>query len=140
MHSYHAYYYWREEITERMEAAGHTFEDTAEYFSLVKKECADKRQDGKAVTFALMFGGSAMKVQQLLKCSMAEAEVIYNRYHHELYAGVAAHGRAVETLAKKQGFITIGTDGLSLRCPDIYSKDSGTVSSTVRSITNAIIN
>ena len=87
-----------------------------------------------------MFGGSAMKVQQLLKCSMQEAELIYNRYHFELYAGVAEHGRQVEILAKKQGFINIGTEGLSLKCPDIYSKDAGVVASTVRSITNAIRN
>lgn len=139
MHSYHAYFYWREQITEIMESHGVIYEDTAEYFELVKKYCKDLRNKGKEITFCLLFGGSANKVQEILKCSKSEAELIYNRYHNELYSGVAEHARKITIEAKKNGEVPIGDYGLYLKCPDILSSDSGTSSAAARSVVNATI-
>lgn len=138
-HAVHTYMYWKEEVTEIMEANGYPYEDTAEYFSRVKSLCSSLRDKSKGISFALMFGSGPGKIVELLKCSMEEAELIYRRYHTDLYPGVAEYARKVVLEARKNLEVKIGTDGLYLRCPDIKSTDSCVVGAVERSVVNATI-
>ena len=65
--------------------------DVREYYRLVEEghvELGAIRQRGKAPSFGMQYGAYPPKIQSSIKCTMEEAESIFNRYHNELYPGV----------------------------------------------------
>ena len=69
----------------------------------------------------MAYGSGPGKIQQLLKCSRAKAESVYNAYH-TLYSDTARYADKQVSLAKRQGYV-IGAFGLKLRTPNINSND-----------------
>lgn len=90
-HCLNSYYYFKEEIAEHMTLTGDTTTDVREYHRLVEsghKELKAIRQRGKAPSFGMQYGAYPPKIQSSIKCTLEEAESIFNRYHNELYPGV----------------------------------------------------
>jgi len=85
----------------------------------------------------MAYGSGAGKIQQLLKCSKAKAQSVFDAYH-ELYRDTAIYAERNVELAKVQGYIT-GAFGLKLRTPGIRSRDPKKVSSEGRSLNNMTI-
>jgi len=74
-----------------MPLTGDTTTDVKEYHRLVEsghKELKAIRQRGKAPSFGMQYGAYPPKIQSSIKCTLEEAEQIFNRYHNELYPGV----------------------------------------------------
>ena len=89
-HCMNALYYFKEDIAEHMEFTGNTIEDVRT-FNKLRKSIAildEIRQRSKPVSFGLQYGAYPPKVAASIKCSLAAAEVIFNRYHNELYPSV----------------------------------------------------
>lgn len=85
----------------------------------------------------MAYGSGAGKITELLKCSKAEAEEVFARYH-QLYRDTAIYAERNIERAKAQGYIT-GAFGLKLRTPGIRSRDRVKVSSEGRSLNNMTI-
>ena len=134
-HSLRAYAFFKEEIDE---ALGEELDiDDPASINRIKEELPDIRAKSKSPSFAMAYGSGAGKIQQLLKCSKAKAESVFNAYHN-LYAGTAVYAERNVTLAKRQGYVT-GAFGLKLRTPGINSTDSGKASAEGRSLNNMTI-
>ena len=74
-----------------MTLTGDTSTDAQAFYELVEsghKELKAIRQRGKSPSFGMQYGAHPPKVASSIKCTLAEAEVIFNRYHGELYPGV----------------------------------------------------
>lgn len=90
-HCVNSLYYFREEIAEHIELTGDLTTDSRRYAELVDNKHSELkaiRQKGKPVSFGLQYGAYPPKVANSIKCSLSEAEVIFNRYHNELYPNV----------------------------------------------------
>ena len=89
-HCFNSMYYFRKEI----EAILGPINTSAEFNKIYKDGCdSDKRlkairQKGKPVTFGMAYGSYPPKIASTIKCSLEEAQGIFNAYHNELYAGV----------------------------------------------------
>jgi len=130
MHSFHATRYWPEAFSD--------FEDTVEYYAEVKHTHPAERNRSKGPTFLMQFGGGVAKLAATLKCSVEEAEVIYNAYHNELYPDMKKYNERVGQQALRDGFVELGL-GLRLQCPSVRSHDKQTASSALRSVANATV-
>lgn len=63
--------------------------DNASKHDITAKELKIDRDLAKTLNFAMQYWCSAVKVKELMGCSMKEAEYVYNKYW-EVYAGVKA--------------------------------------------------
>jgi hypothetical protein len=73
------------------------------------KELKAIRQRGKPCSFGLQYGAYPPKIAKGIKCSIEEAETIFNRYHNELYPAVTAFRETyVEPTAQETGKLHIG--------------------------------
>lgn len=88
MHTLHACYYFKEEIEKefKMDLSDITAEQVSTLFHT--KEFKPIRQKGKNISFGLDYGAYPKKIQTYLKCDIEVAELIFDRYHQELYKGV----------------------------------------------------
>ena len=91
-HCVNSLYYFREEIAEHIPLTGDLTTDAELYASKLDEIPALKaiRQKGKAPSFGLQYGAYPPKIASSIKCSISEAETIFNRYHNELYPSVTA--------------------------------------------------
>lgn len=55
------------------------------------KEAKSVRQDAKPVSFGLAYGAYPEKIAATIKCSIAEAEQIFNAYHNEMYPQITEY-------------------------------------------------
>jgi len=134
-HSLRAYAFFKEEIDE---ALGEELDPTdPASINRIKDELPKIRGKSKSPSFAMAYGSGAGKIVQLLKCTKAEAEAVFKRYH-ELYRDTAIYAERNIEKAKAQGFIN-GAFGLKLRTPGIRSRDRIKVSSEGRSLNNMTI-
>jgi len=83
------------------------------------------RQDGKPVTFGLSYGAFPKKVANTIKCSLKEAEAIFNAYHNEMYPQITQMRDKALQVAKQKGYLHLGL-GCRIYSDDI-DKDSRTL-------------
>lgn len=100
----------------------------------VKDLAPDLRQESKAPTFAMAYGGSHKPVMNALKCSKSKAEGIVEAYK-ALYPELEEFAEETLHLAKTQGYVQ-GFFGLKLRCPNIRADDRETTSKMGRTLGN----
>ena len=86
------------------------------------------RQKGKPVTFGLSYGAFPAKVAESIKCSIQEAEIIFNAYHTEMYPDITKFRETIEKRTRYQGYNHLG-----MGCR-LFSSDVG---NEVRTIFNA---
>lgn len=90
-HCYNALGYFKSEVEAIIGSEGTHEEKTKRFYQQMEsgnKELKAIRQKGKAVTFGLAYGAYPPKVAAAIKCSIEQAEEIFNSYHDELYTGV----------------------------------------------------
>jgi hypothetical protein len=111
-HCVNSLYYFREEIAQHITLTGDLTTDAKTYAAAVEagnKELKTIRQRGKPCSFGLQYGAYPPKIAKGIKCSIEEAETIFNRYHNELYPAVTAFRETyVEPTAKETGKLHIG--------------------------------
>ncbi len=134
-HSLRAYAFFKDEIDE---ALGESLDVTdPKSINRIKDELPEIRAKSKSPSFAMAYGSGAGKVKDLLKCSKAEAEAVFDGYH-KLYRDTAIYAERNTEKAKAQGYIN-GAFGLKLRTPGIRSRDQQKVGSEGRSLNNMTI-
>ena len=73
------------------------------------KEIKDLRQKSKGVTFGASYGAFPPKIAQTIKCSLEEAEKVFNAYHNDMYPGITKYREQyVLPTAQKQGYLHLG--------------------------------
>lgn len=90
-HCMNSLYYFKEEIAQYLTLTGDPVVDTRNYKEEIEKGNSALeaiRQKGKAPSFGMQYGAYPPKIASSIKCSLQEAEQIFNRYHNELYPGV----------------------------------------------------
>ena len=90
-HCMNSLYYFKEEIAQHIDLTGDAVIDAKNYYEAVEngnKELKAIRQRGKGPSFGMQYGAYPPKIAESIKCSIEEAETIFNRYHNELYPGV----------------------------------------------------
>jgi len=111
-HTMNSIYYFREEIAEHMKLTGDLVTDVKEMYRLVEegnKPLKGIRQKSKQISFGLQYGCYPPKIQAAMKCSMEEAQTIFDRYHNELYPGVTKFREEyVVPTAKTEGRVHMG--------------------------------
>jgi len=120
-HSLGATYYFKDKVEQIL---GHQITDHKEAAKQLKqlvdsgnKEAKAIRQAGKPVTFGLSYGAYPKKVAESIKCSLEEAEIIFNAYHNEMYPDITRFREQVLAYAKQHGYVHLG---LGLR---MYTSD-----------------
>jgi DNA polymerase I-like protein with 3'-5' exonuclease and polymerase domains len=105
-------YYFKEEIGKHLELTGDPATDARNYHKAVEngnKALKAIRQRGKAPSFGMQYGAFPPKIAESIKCTLEEAEQIFDRYHNELYPGVTSfRENTVEPIVKKTGKIHAG--------------------------------
>lgn len=67
------------------------------------------RQEGKGPTFGLAYGAYPPKIAATVKCTLSEAETIFNNYHNVLYPGITKYREEyVLQTACSQGYLHLG--------------------------------
>jgi len=95
------------------------------------KELKKIRQESKGPTFGLAYGAYPAKIAATIKCTMKEAETIFNNYHDVLYPGITKYREQyVLPTAKENGYIHLG-----LGCR-IYVSDA---EKSIRTVNNATV-
>ena len=111
-HCMNSLYYFKEDIGKCMELTGDVIEDTRNYQQAIEngnKELKAIRQRGKGPSFGLQYGAYPPKIASSIKCSLEEAEQIFNRYHDELYPQVTTFREEyVLPTAKRDGRLHMG--------------------------------
>lgn len=73
------------------------------------KEIKTIRQEGKGPTFGLAYGAYPAKIAATIKCTLLEAETIFNNYHNVLYPGITKYREEyVLPTAIAQGYLHLG--------------------------------
>ena len=133
-HSMSATYYFKDRVKELIGDYSDHRQASRDLHALVKKEnkiAETVRQDSKPVSFGLAYGAFPPKVAATIKCSVKEAERIFNAYHHELYPGITDYRENyVLKTAKEKGYIHLG-----LGCR-MYVSDPD---QSIRTIANATV-
>ena len=131
-HSLGATYYFKAEVEQLL---GHSITDHKQAAKELKqlvddgnKQAKAIRQRGKPVTFGLSYGAYPNKVAETIKCSIEEAEQIFNAYHNEMYPDITKFRERVINYTRNHGYNHLG---LGLR---LYSSD---VNKEARTIFNA---
>lgn len=111
-HCYNALGYFKSEVEAIIGDEGTHVDKTKLFYKLIEegnKDLKAIRQKGKAVTFGLAYGAYPPKVASAIKCSIEEAEEIFNSYHDELYTGVTDYRENyILPTAKDKGTIHLG--------------------------------
>lgn len=110
-HCVNSLYYFREEISKYIPLTGDLSTDAKLYASKLDEipELKAIRQKGKGPSFGLQYGAYPPKVAASIKCSLEEAETIFNRYHNELYPAVTKFREEyVEPTSNEKGKLHIG--------------------------------
>jgi hypothetical protein len=133
-HSLASTYYFQEKVSKIIGKYVNNKEASKLLYSLVEtgnNTAKAIRQDGKPVSFGLAYGAYPPKVAATIKCSLQEAERIFNIYHNELYTGITKYREEyVLKTAKEQGYIHLG-----LGCR-MYTDDAN---SAIRTLANATV-
>jgi len=133
-HCLNAAGYFKEEIEDILGSNDGSPEYIKKFFEEVEngnKDLKAIRQKGKGPTFGLAYGAYPPKIAATLKISLEEAEVIFNRYHNELYPDITKYREDyVLPTAKEHGSVHLGL-GLHLKTDD-PKKD-------IRTLANATI-
>lgn len=89
-HCVNSLYYFREEIAQHIPLTGDLTIDAKLYENKLDEieELKKIRQRGKGPTFGLQYGAHPPKIAATIKCTLPEAQQIFNRYHNELYPKV----------------------------------------------------
>ncbi|TFZ81432.1 DNA polymerase [Candidatus Macondimonas diazotrophica] len=133
-HSLSACYYFKPLVEELIGE----FDDPKEASKLLKdlvdkedEEAEKLRQSAKRPSFGLGYGQFPPGLSKALKCSLSEAEELFDMYHNELYPGVTKYREEyVLKTAKENGYVHLG-----LGCR-IYSDNP---ESDIRTLVNATI-
>ena len=112
-HCLNSYYYFKEEIEAELPR-----EDDEELITYIKRyyqavEDGNKtlkaiRQKSKQPTFGMSYGAFPKKLMMYLKCTIEEAQKVFDRYHNELYPGISEFRDTVKQVAIEQGRIHLG--------------------------------
>jgi DNA polymerase-1 len=131
-HSLAATYYFKEQVEELLgtKVVDHKLTSIALKTEVDNQNQKAKtlRQDGKPVTFGLSYGAYPQKVANTIKCSLEEAEGIFNAYHSEMFPGITKFREEVVKDAETKGYTHLG-----LGCR-LYTSDVG---KEVRTLFNA---
>lgn len=115
-HSLAATYYYRQRV---IDVIGE-FSSNREAAKLLKAIVDDEtdpnhkiakeiRQNAKPISFGLAYGAFPKKVAQSVKIPLADAEVIFNAYHNEMFPGISQYREEyVLPTAEQQGYIHLG--------------------------------
>lgn len=114
-HLFHATIYFRDQFIEILGdlphreltiAATKVKEDKSHpHYELVNK----LRSDSKRVTFGASYGAFPPKIAASLKCSLEQAEQIFNAYHNDMYPGITEFREDyVLPTAKELGYLHLG--------------------------------
>ena len=90
-HCVNALYYFREEIVKEMELTGDLSTDAKNFKQAINSGNTTLeaiRQKGKNPSFGLQYGAYPAKIAATIKCTLDEAQQIFDRYHNELYPAV----------------------------------------------------
>lgn len=86
-HLFHAAMYFKEDFERILGPMEH--EDLVKAaMASDSKEIKELRQKSKGVTFGCSYGAFPPKIAQSLKCSIEEAQSIFNAYHNDLYPDI----------------------------------------------------
>lgn len=111
-HCVHAIYYFKEEVEKELELTGDLTVDARAFEKAVNdgnKVLKDIRQRGKGPSFGLQYGAYPAKISATIKCSIEEAENIFNMYHNKLYPMVTKYREEyVLPVAKSNNQIHLG--------------------------------
>ena len=106
MHTLHACYYFKEQIEQELgvDLSEITPEVVSELFH--NKDFKNIRSNGKPISFGLDYGAYPKKIAKQLGCNLEVAQLIFDRYHKELYQGVTKFREDyVLPTSKEQGYI-----------------------------------
>lgn len=111
-HSLSATYYFPEQVSALIGEYTDNKEASVKLKTLVdegNKKAKEIRQNAKPISFGLSYGAFPKKVKDTIKCSIEEAEAIFDSYHHEMYPGITEYreGYVLET-AKEKGYVHLG--------------------------------
>ena len=132
-HCFHTLYYWREQVEAEMGPSDDSLEFNKRFKSMSKtnKVLDELRSKSKPVSFGLAYGCMPAKVSKSIKGTPEEGELIFDRFHNELYPGITDYRENyVLKTAQKEGSIHLG-HGLRLKTSN-PSKD-------IRTLNNATI-
>lgn len=115
-HCLRAYYYWKDQMPD--------IEDTVESINSIKKKYPTHRQNSKAPTFALTYGGQYFTLMNNCGFTESEAKQIETNYH-KLYAESDQWISDKIDLCCKQGYIDVAF-GLRIRTPILAKSILGT--------------
>ena len=112
-HCLNSYYYFREEIEAELPRGKD--EELIPYIKRYYQAVEDGnkilkaiRQKSKQPTFGMSYGAYPKKLISYLKCSLEDAQKVFDRYHQELYPGVSEFRETVQQIAIEQGRIHLG--------------------------------
>ena len=111
-HSLATCYYWADKV----KAIVGDFTEIKDGARLLKKivdednsKAKGLRSASKRVTFGLSYGAFPPKVASTIKCSLEEAEAIFNAYHDEMYPGISKYREEyVLPTARRDGELHLG--------------------------------
>jgi len=133
-HSLAATYYFKEEIEELIGPYTDHKQAAKDLKTLVDnndKKAKSIRQRSKPISFGLAYGAFPPKVSKSVKCSLQEAETIFNRYHNELFKEITKYREeTVYAKAVEQGYVHLG-----LGCR-LYTDDVG---DDIRTLANGTV-
>jgi DNA polymerase-1 len=93
-HLFHATIYFKKEFEEIL-GTGLLHRDLTvkakEVMDGGNKRIKELRQMSKGVTFGASYGAHPPKIASSIKCTLKEAEVIFNAYHNEMYPGITLY-------------------------------------------------
>ena len=132
-HCVHALYYFRDEVAKHLTLTGNLTTDARAFAAEVEAEVeagnkplTDIRQRAKGPSFGLQYGAHPPKIANTIKCTLEEAQNIFNMYHNKLYPSVTKYREeCVIPTALEQGYIHLGL-GCILNTDDA-EKDSRTI-------------
>ena len=111
---------------------------TVEESMIIKEKAPDLRQDSKAVTFGLAYGGTAHTVMNSLGCSEEKAQEIVDSYH-ALYSGVQKYYDKYVAKALANDCRMVTPHGLIIRAPELLAEEKHVAEKAERSVCNALI-
>lgn len=133
-HSVRTYAFFPDELEEL--GLGDLDPSEASSINRIQTEAKELRQASKPIGFLKQYGGSAIKIQQTLKCTKQRAEEISQAYD-ELYKGTLNFAKKNHDFARKNGYVECAF-GMKLRTPRINARDRGVASAEERSSSNAV--
>jgi DNA polymerase I-like protein with 3'-5' exonuclease and polymerase domains len=91
-HCVNSLFYFKEEVGQHITLTGDLTVDATNYANAIaagNSALKSIRQRGKGPSFALQYGAFPKKISDTVKCTLEEAQTIFDRYHYELYPNVS---------------------------------------------------